>query len=290
MSFSVTLIITTYNWPEALNFCLESVKRQTVKPAEVIVVDDGSGFDTRHLIASHVSAFASLGMDLNHCWQADKGFRAAKARNLGLGIASGDYVIMTDQDIILDPHFVEDHVNHAKHGRMITGRRMRLTEAYTRELLGEPNNPDLLPRPYRKGVPLDRSFGCLRIGWLQRLFSKATYDYNGVLSCNMSFWREDALFINGFNTDFTGWGCEDYEFYCRMRNAYGMERYHLKHAAVAYHLYHHESSKAQLASNQAILQRTIEDVVCVCRNGLNRRKEMFRVASVDLEIPKEKTI
>ncbi|MDF4849900.1 glycosyltransferase, partial [Vibrio parahaemolyticus] len=41
-----TLIITTYNWKEALKAVLESVKRQTVLPDEVIVADDGSREDT----------------------------------------------------------------------------------------------------------------------------------------------------------------------------------------------------------------------------------------------------
>ncbi len=37
------LIITTYNWPEALQLTLASVARQTHAPDEVIVADDGSG-------------------------------------------------------------------------------------------------------------------------------------------------------------------------------------------------------------------------------------------------------
>ena len=37
-----TLIISTYNRPEALSVCLDSVRFQTVMPDEVIVGDDGS--------------------------------------------------------------------------------------------------------------------------------------------------------------------------------------------------------------------------------------------------------
>jgi glycosyltransferase involved in cell wall biosynthesis len=42
-----TLIITTYNWPVALDLTLKRVARQSVRPDEIIVADDGSGPETR---------------------------------------------------------------------------------------------------------------------------------------------------------------------------------------------------------------------------------------------------
>ena len=47
----LTLIITTYNWPESLLLVIESVKNQTIVPNEVIIADDGSTKDTRELIS-----------------------------------------------------------------------------------------------------------------------------------------------------------------------------------------------------------------------------------------------
>ena len=44
------LIVTTYNWPEALHLTLGSVARQTHVPDEVIVADDGSGPATRAVV------------------------------------------------------------------------------------------------------------------------------------------------------------------------------------------------------------------------------------------------
>ena len=41
-----SLIVTTYNRPDALHLVLQSVLQQTVPPAEIIVADDGSGADT----------------------------------------------------------------------------------------------------------------------------------------------------------------------------------------------------------------------------------------------------
>ena len=52
-----TLIISTYNRPEALSVCLDSVRFQTVMPDEVIVGDDGSTSETKDLIESFKKDF-----------------------------------------------------------------------------------------------------------------------------------------------------------------------------------------------------------------------------------------
>ncbi len=51
-----TLIISTYNRPEALSVCLDSVRFQTVMPDEVIVGDDGSTSETKDLIESFLKS------------------------------------------------------------------------------------------------------------------------------------------------------------------------------------------------------------------------------------------
>ncbi|MCI5209410.1 MAG: glycosyltransferase, partial [Candidatus Electrothrix sp. ATG2] len=43
---NVSLIITTYNWKEALELSLLSGLKQKKKPTEIIVADDGSRPDT----------------------------------------------------------------------------------------------------------------------------------------------------------------------------------------------------------------------------------------------------
>ncbi|MDF5068606.1 glycosyltransferase, partial [Vibrio parahaemolyticus] len=60
-----TLIITTYNWKEALKAVLESVKRQTVLPDEVIVADDGSREDTKATVDQMREGFP---VPLIHSW------------------------------------------------------------------------------------------------------------------------------------------------------------------------------------------------------------------------------
>ena len=46
----ISVIVATYNWPQALRLSLESLKTQTDRDFEVIIADDGSRADTRELI------------------------------------------------------------------------------------------------------------------------------------------------------------------------------------------------------------------------------------------------
>ena len=46
----ISVILATYNWPDALNLALKSLARQTDRNYEVVVADDGSRDDTRALI------------------------------------------------------------------------------------------------------------------------------------------------------------------------------------------------------------------------------------------------
>jgi len=45
-----SLVITTYNWPEALELVLLSILKQSVLPNEILIADDGSTKETKHLI------------------------------------------------------------------------------------------------------------------------------------------------------------------------------------------------------------------------------------------------
>ena len=47
---TVSLIISTYNWPRALYLCLDSVMQQTAMPTEILIADDGSGISTRDVV------------------------------------------------------------------------------------------------------------------------------------------------------------------------------------------------------------------------------------------------
>ena len=132
----LTLIITTYNWPESISLVIESIKCQTIIPDEVIFADDGSTKETKDLINN----FKNLS-DLNiiHSWQEDIGFRAARSRNKAILKSSGNYIILIDGDVILHPQFLQDHIANAEPGFFVQGSRVLLSEIQTKKALSKKN-------------------------------------------------------------------------------------------------------------------------------------------------------
>jgi len=50
MSLSVSVVITTYNKPEYLSVVLDAYVRQSVRPGELLIADDGSGGETAEVV------------------------------------------------------------------------------------------------------------------------------------------------------------------------------------------------------------------------------------------------
>ena len=53
----VSLIVTTYNWPDALSLVLSSVAHQEVLPDEVVIADDGSDKNTKKIVTNFLHNF-----------------------------------------------------------------------------------------------------------------------------------------------------------------------------------------------------------------------------------------
>ncbi len=262
---TVDLLITTYNRPDALEAVLVSVLQQTQLPQQVIVADDGSGEATAAIIRHYQALFP---VELLHAWQEDSGFRAAASRNRGLALVKSSYVIIIDGDMLLDPHFIADHLYFAQPGQFIQGGRTMLTEEKTKALLAHPEQPQAF-RFLEPGVEfrLEKKLTAFRSLNLAKWTLKELRNKRKVRSCNMSFYMEDVRKVNGFNNEFVGWGREDSEFVERLNHA-GVKGNLLKFAALGYHLYHKEETRAALPQNDKLLQETIDQRLVACNHGL----------------------
>ncbi len=257
----ISLIITTYNWKEALELSLKSGLKQVEKPLEIIVADDGSGDDTAAIIRSMA---ANAPVPVIHSRQEDKGFRLSTSRNKAIARARGDYIVLIDGDIILENHFIYDHARFSRLGYFVQGTRVLLKEELSKEVLSEKRLTGFF---CTRGV--ENRKNCLRSGILARLFSFKNRRMRGVRTCNFAFWRKDAIAINGFNEEFVGWGREDSEFTARLIN-YGLVRRNIKFNALAYHLYHPMNDRSNLEDNERLLQETVEQKRCWCEKGISQ--------------------
>ncbi|GLQ48373.1 glycosyl transferase [Dyella lipolytica] len=235
---SVTVMVSTYNWKEALALVLRSLAVQSRLPDEVIVADDGSREDTAELLRDVAKTFP---VPLRHVWQPDEGFRKARILNRSIAAARGDYVIQLDGDMLAHPHFVADHLSLARPGRFLQGTRIRTTEAETARLLGggTPRYGWFVDAYFRddddrRTYHFGRRHHTLRLPWLARIKTRST---GHPMGCNISLWRADLLRVNGYDERMHGYGSEDLEIDIRLRNA-GLRRSQIKFAALTLHLEH----------------------------------------------------
>ena len=235
-----SLIVTTYNWKEALELVIISALAQSELPQEIIIADDGSRDDTKELIES--LAVASK-IPIIHSWQEDDDFRAAQSRNKAIAKASGEYIILIDGDMILHRDFIKDHKEFAQTGSFVQGSRVLLGKKRTAKLL---DSKELTISYFDEDIKNRKNN--IRSNFLSTLFSRQSSKLSGIKTCNMAFYKTDCMQINGFNDDFVGWGREDSEFVVRLMNS-GIKRRNLKFKAVAYHIWHNENSRKSLDAN-----------------------------------------
>jgi glycosyltransferase involved in cell wall biosynthesis len=236
----VSLIVTTYNRPDALAAVLESVARQVQLPDETIVVDDGSDGHTAAVVRQFDAALPRL----KHLWQPHDGFRPGRMRNWGILEAAGDYVILIDGDMVLHRRFVGDHAANARQGRFLQGVRAPLSEQATADYLQRP----FVLRPWRLGGFASIS-SRIHSKTLRRLFSpRPQRQLTHVDSCNQSFWRDDLIEVNGFDERCNGCGGEGLDLCARLASV-GVWQQRLRFAALAYHLYHQpRANRSELAA------------------------------------------
>jgi glycosyltransferase involved in cell wall biosynthesis len=262
---SCSLVVSTYNRPDALQLCLESVFRQTILPHEIVVADDGSGATTRQLVQS-MKARSSV--PIAHIWQPDNGYQLARIRNRAFAAAKGEYIIQVDGDLILEKHFVQDHLCMSRPGAFVSGSRTMMNAELTGKLLNKEISMNSIPA---HRTHLEKRHNAVRSGLLRNLswlFQRSSRNYKYVLGCNMAFWKKDLLTVNGYNESFKGWGKEDNELAVRLLNA-GLQLRFIKFGAVVYHLYHKVADLSAVPANEEKLLEAIAQRVTFVPAGMN---------------------
>src|SRR5207253_7447249 len=127
---NLSVIVATYEWPEALDAVLRGLADQSDRDFELVVADDGSGPATFEVVHS-----SSEQRPLRHVRQEDEGYRLARVRNLGAREAGGDFLVFLDGDVVPRRHFVRAMRRSAVTGWFVAGKRLLLGRELTARTL-----------------------------------------------------------------------------------------------------------------------------------------------------------
>jgi glycosyltransferase involved in cell wall biosynthesis len=235
----LTVVVTTYEWPKALDVVLRSLAEQSDSRFDVVVADDGSGPETAAVVERWSETFADR---LSHVWQPDDGHRLALARNRGALAARGDYIAFLDGDCVPRRDFVQALKAHSARGWFVAGRRLELSEPLTNRVLeGETKiHQWSLARwligarkqatGLRELTPRDRR----RPGRVRFAEFEPENRAYGFL---LGIFRSDFERVNGYDLRYVGWGEEDVDLALRLRRL-GLRCAHAGPDATVLHLWH----------------------------------------------------
>jgi GT2 family glycosyltransferase len=201
----VSFIVPTYRRPEALRATLAALLDvdYPAEDLELIVVDDAAEDSTRALVKDFGEHHPHV-VYLNH-----EGHGVAAARNHGARQARGELLIFLDDDIIVDPSHIRDHLaTRESYGDCIVNGHWEFSPEVMESLRETP-------------------FGRFRIwveDWVKKGIEKtplegACVEPEGVTACNLGIRRELFWELGGFDEEFPFAGCEDQEFSYRASRA-----------------------------------------------------------------------
>ncbi|MDR3416871.1 MAG: glycosyltransferase family 2 protein [Nevskia sp.] len=255
----ISLIVTTFNAPQALQRVLECLDRIRDGAFEIIVADDGSGPDTAEVIRRfRQTAHAPL----RHVWQPHRGFRAAESRNRAVAASCGDYLVFLDGDCLARRDFLLAHRALAEPGWFVAGNRALLSEGFSRRLL---DSPDATARwsartpagwiGARLRGDVNRLTPLLRLpaGWPRK---NKPREWRGAKTCNLGVWRKDFLAVDGFDESYVGWGHEDADLVVRLIR-HGVLRKEGRFATSVLHLWHAPAPRQGLSDNEQRLAEVL---------------------------------
>lgn len=104
---SISVIIPTYNSWSTLEACLESILKQTLKPLEIIVVDNASTDNTVDQVTKFIKLNKRVRLIRNK-----RNLGVTGGRNVGIKSArtKSDYLFFFDHDMVADPRMLEELV------------------------------------------------------------------------------------------------------------------------------------------------------------------------------------
>lgn len=265
MTAAISIVVSTYEWPEALDGVLHAISEARDPPVDVSVADDGSGPTTAEVVERRRADFPCT---LRHVWQPNGAWRKSRILNRAARETEGDYLVFLDGDCLPRRSFLAATRRAALEGWFLASKRLHLSVELSRSVLAGKSYPwrwstprwllgsprEVLSAPRETGgigllVPIrDR-----RRPWRpdEPDFSPPYDGYGFYFGVH----RADFERVNGFDMRFTGWGGEDEDIAARLRRSGLRCGWPGPHATML-HLWHPEK-RGTMPSNDPLVRETL---------------------------------
>ena len=269
-----TLIISIYKNIPFLKAILDALTMQTIQDFEIIISEDGENPDVKSFIEQY-----HFNQPMKHLTQPDEGWRKNRALNRAILAATNPWLIFIDGDCILHPRFIEMHLKYAAPNVVLGGKRVKLGQTQTNQIFKDITKiTELLPQLlkqifFNQGESKYADEGIFINPYLPLSVITRFRKIRLLKGCNMSFSKETALLINGFDEDYTRPAIgEDTDLSWRFAGV-GVKHISVRNLAVQYHLHHQESWHDQ-TENAKIRDTKRNQNLFICRNGITKHENI----------------
>lgn len=184
----VSVVVTCYNLEHVIERCLDSLYRQTYENLEIIVIDDGSGDNSFTVIQKAVQK------DMRIIPVVLENGGPSAARNHGIDLSTGEYLLFIDGDDYVADTYVEHFMEVADGCDMVIGALRYIypdgSESVTPEDVFRCGKAEYVQKHYTQSVVRRTIFGPVN-----KLYRTAVIKQNGVRFREGLRIREDGIFV-----------------------------------------------------------------------------------------------
>jgi glycosyltransferase involved in cell wall biosynthesis len=234
---------------------------------EIVVADDGSQDETEDVVRQFR---ATCRFNVLFTTHEHNGFQLTRTRNDGVRASSAPYLIFLDGDCLAPAHHVAQHLAHRQDRTAMCGFCYYLE----RDTSAGIDEAAIERGQLEQWVTARHRRRLTRMDWKARFYALMRHPNRPKLyGGDFGIWRRDFEAVNGFNEEFTDWGCEDDEFAVRLRRV-GIRIRSILRWTRTFHLWHPPVPSYpgdwKRGANVEKLRREISRSTPCCARGLRQ--------------------